>query len=132
MIIALLGAAFIADSPIVVAFVAAVMLAGSAVGRPGFLPVYRLLRSASLFRPDVIDDNPEPHRFAQLLGGVVLAGATAAFLGLAQGPGWILTWVVIALAGLNLFGNFCLGCAMYYWLARLGVPGFGRLPIRRP
>ena len=131
VIIALLGAAYIANAPIAVAFVAAVMLLGSAVGRPGFLPVYALLRSTRRFRPDVIEDNPEPHRFAQLLGGLVLAGSTAAFLGAATSLGWILSWIVIALAGLNLFGGYCLGCALYYWLARLGVPGFRRQPIPR-
>jgi len=42
--------------------------------------------------------------------------------------GWGLVWVVIALAALNLFGAFCVGCAVYYWLNRLKVPGFVKSP----
>ena len=138
MIIALLGAAYVADAPWLATFVGAVMLLGSALGRPGFLDVYRLLRAVRVLRPDVYQDHPEPHRFAQALGGLVLAGATAAFLTGIPIGGWILTWIVIALAGLNLFGGFCVGCAVYYWLARLKLPGFtqsppdGVLPGRRP
>ena len=43
--------------------------------------------------------------------------------------GWALTWLVIVLAGLNLFLGFCAGCFVYYQLARLGVPGFDRQPL---
>jgi hypothetical protein len=31
---------------------------------------------------------------------------------------------VIALASLNLFAGICVGCLMYYWFNRLGLPGF--------
>ena len=31
---------------------------------------------------------------------------------------------MIVLAGLNLFAGWCAGCTVYYWLNRLGVPGF--------
>ena len=34
----------------------------------------------------------------------------------------------IALAALNLFAGFCVGCAVYYWLQKLGLPGFTRQP----
>lgn len=80
MIIALLGAAYVAAVPWLSAFVGLVMLLGSVLGRPGFLEVYRLLRAARLLRSDVVQDHPQPHRFAQAVGGLVLAGATAAFL----------------------------------------------------
>src|SRR3990172_898429 len=129
MIIALLGAAYVAAVPWLSPFVGAVMLVGSALGRPGFLEVYRLLRAARLLRPDVYQDHPEPHRFAQALGGLVLAGAMGAFLTGLPDVGWILTWVVVALAGLNLFGGFCAGCAVYYWLARFKLPGFSQTPL---
>ena len=35
--------------------------------------------------------------------------------------GWLLVGVVIALAAVNLFLGFCLGCFMYYQLARRGI-----------
>ena len=76
----------------------------------------------------MVADNPEPHRFAQTFGSIVLlAGVLNLYFGLV-GLGWGLVWLVIALAGLNLFGGFCVGCAMYYWLNRLQVPGFVKSP----
>lgn len=132
-IIGFLLLAFVLDSPLIVAFVAAVMLLGTI--RPGlalFQAIYRrILRPAGLVKPDVIEDNPEPHRFAQGFGGtVVAAGAIALLLGQSL-PGWALVWLVIALAALNLFLGFCAGCFVYYQLNRLGVPGFRYSPIRR-
>ena len=69
-------------------------------------------------------DNPEPHLFAQGVGGAFLLVATLAFGANVAVLGWALTWVVIALAALNLFAGICVGCLMYYWFNRIGVPGF--------
>ena len=55
------------------------------------------------------------------------AGSIALFLGSAL-LGWTLVWIVVALAALNAFGGFCVGCAMYYWLVQLKVPGFVKQP----
>jgi uncharacterized membrane protein len=58
------------------------------------------------------------------LGGfVTLAGTASLLLGLPV-AGWVLVWIVIALASLNLFVGFCAGCFVYYQLNRLGAPGF--------
>jgi hypothetical protein len=106
------------------------MLLGSLVLRkPGFFWLYRyLLRPLDLVEPAVVPDHPEPHLFAQGFGGTVLL-ASVLFLGIGLPvPGWALSWLVIALAGLNLFGGFCMGCFVYYWLNRLQVPGFHRRP----
>jgi hypothetical protein len=122
-------AAFIFNIPWLTAAVALVMLIGTAIGRPGFFFVYiGLLRPAGIVKPDVLADNPEPHRFAQGFGGVV-AGISAILL-FAGAPvgGWALAWLVVFLAALNLFVGFCAGCAVYYWLNRLQVPGFIRTP----
>lgn len=128
-IIGLLVVAFVLNWSLLVALVGAVMLIGSLMKRPGFLPAYRALQRLGVLNPDIIRDHPEPHRFAQTLGGIFLAGG---FAGLATGAattlGWILAWLVVALAALNLFGGFCVGCALYYWLSRLGIPGFNRQP----
>jgi hypothetical protein len=122
--------AFILNQPMVTALVAVIMLTGSLLlKRPGFAFVYTAgLKPAGVVKPDVIEDNPEPHLFAQGFGGVVLAGsALAVFLG-AAGLGWALAWLVIGLASLNLFAGFCAGCAVYYWLNRLRIPGFVKTP----
>lgn len=121
--------AFILNLPILAAFVALVMGIGAVLKTPGFGIVYKsILKPRGWMKPDVLDDNPEPHRFSQIVGFVFLAaGSTALFLG-SIGLGWTLVWIVVALASLNAFGGFCVGCAMYYWLARLNVPGFGKQP----
>ncbi|MDX1601027.1 MAG: DUF4395 domain-containing protein [Anaerolineales bacterium] len=137
-IIGLLLIGFILDWTPLVVFVGAVMLLGSLLKRPGFVPAYRALRRLGVVEADILRDHPQPHRFAQTVGGVVLAGASAALLSGAASLGWILAWLVIALAALNLFGGFCVGCAIYYWFSRLGLPGFdrspppGTVPGRRP
>jgi hypothetical protein len=129
MIILGLLVAFILNLPWLAAAVAIVMLIGTAIGRPGFFFIYLgLLRPTGIVRPDVLSDNPEPHRFAQGFGGVVAALSSALlFLGAAS-AGWALSWLVIVLAALNLFAGFCTGCAVYYWLNRLQMPGFPRSP----
>lgn len=129
MIIGLLIAAFVANAAWLVALVMLVMAYGTARQQPGFKVVYAsLLKPRGWVTPDVLTDHPEPHVFAQGFGAVVLLGAALAlFTGF--GPlGWGLTWLVIALAALNLFAGFCAGCAMYYWLNRLRLPGFAKAP----
>jgi hypothetical protein len=132
-IIALLVLAFVLDSVWLVAFVALVMLVGTAVPALSlFKRVYQhILRPAGLVKPAVIIDNPEPHRFAQGFGGVVLLGAIAALFGGAAALGWGLVGLVIVLAALNLFLGFCAGCFVYYQLNKLGVPGFTHSPIEQ-
>lgn len=121
--------AFVLSQPWLVAVVALVMLAGTLLGRPGFGFVYRyLLKPAGIVKPDVLQDNPEPHRFAQGMGGVFMAASSLALFAGAPILGWALAWLVVALAALNLFGGFCAGCAIYYWLNRLGLPGFSKTP----
>lgn len=121
--------AFVLNLPWLAGLVAIVMLVGTWLGQPGFLPLYRsLLKPLGWLRSQVLLDNPQPHRFAQGLGGVfMLAGTTALYLGWGS-LGWALVWMVAALAALNAFGGFCLGCFIYYWLGRLNLPGFTRQP----
>lgn len=125
-IIALLLIGFVTDVKWLVAFVGAVMLIGTALPKVAlFKAVYWYgLKSLGIVKPDVKADNPEPHLFAQGVGVVFLAAATLAFVANAAAVGWGLAWIVIALAALNLFAGICVGCLMYYWFNRLGVPGF--------
>ena len=129
VIITLNVLAFIIDRPELAAFVALVMGIGSALKIPGFGFIYKnVLKPRGWMKPDVLDDNPEPHRFAQFLGFVFMtAGSVALFTGSIT-LGWSLVWLVVALAGLNAFGGFCVGCAVYYWLVRLNLPGFSKQP----
>ena len=121
--------AFVLNQPILTAFVALVMGIGAVLKTPGFGFIYKsILKPRGWMKPDVLNDNPEPHRFSQIIGfSFLFVGSIALFLG-SSGLGWSLVWIVIALASLNAFGGFCVGCAVYYWLARLGVPSFGKQP----
>lgn len=120
--------AFILNVPWMVGIVAVAMLIGTLVKAPGFKFIYQILKSAQLIKPDVLQDNPEPHRFAQGFGSFVMLAGTISFLSGVAVIGWSLIWMVTALAALNLFGGFCVGCAVYYWLSRLHVPGFTKKP----
>ena len=128
-VIALNIIGFILNQPWVALGTALVMIAGTIIGKPGFLFVYsRLLKPLGWVKPRVLQDNPEPHRFSQGVGGVLmLMAGISLFMG-ASNLGWGLVWLVTALAALNAFGGFCVGCFAYYWLARFNFPGFTKLP----
>ena len=121
--------AFVINGPWLAGFIALVMLAGTLLGMPGFAILYRyVLKPLGWVKPDILQDNPEPHRFAQGLGGVFMSGGTLALLAGLPILGWGLVWLVTALAALNLFAGFCAGCMVYYWFSRLNVPGFSKSP----
>jgi hypothetical protein len=115
-IIALLALAFLLEQPIIVAFVATVMLLGT------FYPKLALFKNTytNFVRPalgiakNLVDDDPRAHNFAQGVGGSVLVLSSLAFLLGSNYLGWGLGVVVIALAGLNLTTNICVGCFLYY------------------
>jgi hypothetical protein len=124
IIILLSLAAFISGVAWIALGVGIVMALGAIVGKPGFYPVYALLKKLKWVKPEVIKDNPEPHRFAQGFGAVVLLGGSIALLTGSTILGWALVWLVIVLAALNAFAGFCAGCFVYYQIAKLGLPGF--------
>jgi hypothetical protein len=125
VLIGLLLGGFIAGQPGVIGFSAAAMILGTLRGAPAFLPAYVLLRKTGWLKPDLKPDRPEPHRFAHSLGTAFLILSTIAFLADWVIPGWLLAGLVALLAAVNLFLGFCLGCAMYYWLGRLGLQSTG-------
>ena len=129
IVLLLLG--FVLNSWLLVGIVAVSQLlsAFDAPFAPYRLLYQRVIKPLGITRPNVIRDNPEPHRFAQLLGGLMNTAAAALLLVGVPNPAWVLVWVVIALANLNFWLNFCLGCWMYYQLHRLGVPGFTQSPV---
>ena len=128
-IIGALLIAFLIDSALVVGLVAALMLLGAVLGTTAFRWLYvGVLQPLHLVRPDPAPDHAAPHRFAQGLGGSFLAAATLALALETSIVGWGLTWMVIGLAAVNLFLGFCVGCFVYYWLARWHMPGFVHSP----
>lgn len=81
----------------------------------------KLLKPRGILGPDVHQEDPMPHQFAQAIGAVfLLLAATALFAGTVA-VGWVLTWIVAALAFINLTVQFCAGCFIYYQLDRIGL-----------
>jgi hypothetical protein len=129
--IVLLILAFVLNSWLIVACVALAQLS-SALALP-FAPyrlVYENLVKGRIAQPHVIPDNPEPHRFALLVGGIFNAVATLLLLAGVPVIAWVLVGIVVVLANLNFWVNFCMGCWMYYQFNRLGVPGFAVAPLQ--
>ena len=91
------------------------MLLGALVpARSPMKAAYRLLSPLLRLRPDVVDESPEAHHFAQGVGGTfLLASALASLAGL-TGLGLLLGFAVIVLAMLNLTTKICVGCLMYF------------------
>jgi hypothetical protein len=120
-IILFLALGFLIDQPWLVAFVCAVMAVGTAFPKAAlFQRIYRdLLRPAGLLKPDMHAEDAAPHRFAQGMGAAVLLLAVVALFAGAGTLGWGLTFVVIALAAVNLIFGFCAGCFVYFQLQRL-------------
>lgn len=81
----------------------------------------RILKPAGILKADVHVEDPMPHQFAQGMGSVFLFLAFAALVTGATTVGWVLTWIVAALAFVNLTMQFCAGCFVYFQLDRRGL-----------
>ena len=122
-IITLLVLGFLLDSVWLVALVGLVMAVGTLWPRLGLFKrfYHAVVKPAGWLKPDVAPDTADAHLFAQGVGSLFLIAATLSLLTGQTLLGWTLTWIVVALAAVNLFLGFCVGCFMYYQLARVGV-----------
>jgi hypothetical protein len=128
IVFTLLG--FVLNQPYLVLFVGLVLAVGTIWPNAGLFKQFyqKLLKPNKLLKANVIDDDPAPHQFAQGVGALFLLTSSAALLGFNNAAlGWTLAWIVIILAGVNLFFNFCAGCFVYYQLDKVGL-----LPHARP
>ena len=116
--VALVGG-FVLDLPWIVVVFAVVLFLGAAFGpRWGpFLRLYAVAIRPRLGPPAELED-PRPPRFASAVGVVFLSGAAIAFLAGASTVGWALALIVAALAGLSASTGICVGCEIYWWVAR--------------
>ncbi|MCC6790626.1 MAG: DUF4395 domain-containing protein [Thermomicrobiales bacterium] len=118
--------AFVLGSDIGVWLIAALALS-MAIGvmRPGSGPIQLLyrygLRDTGLLKPNPRPDDPAAHRFAQTLGATCLAVAALLLLAGATTFGWLLAWIVLALALTNLVFGFCAGCFLFLNLRKMGL-----------
>ncbi|WP_291429724.1 DUF4395 domain-containing protein [Deinococcus sp.] len=112
--------AVILTLPVLTLILGAAMLLGAL--RPDLSPMraaYGLLGRSVGLRPEVVDEDPRAHHFAQGVGGTFLLASAAFTLAGLLVVGALLGVVVIALAVLNLTQKICVGCLMYFQYRRL-------------
>lgn len=115
---------FIFERPYLVLFVGLVLAIGTIAPEWAlFKQIYlKLLKPNKLLKPKVIKDDPTPHQFAQGVGALFLLVSSSLLLVFGNAiVGWSLAWIVIILAGVNLFFGFCAGCFVYYQLDKVGL-----------
>ena len=124
VLVAVLGSAFVWPLVALIPVLAVVLLLGT--WKPDlalFKQLYfRVLKPRGLVKPRPLEDDPRPHNFAQGLGGVFLA-VSALLLLVVPVAGLALAPVVAALAAVNLFFGYCLGCQIYFQLGKRGLVG---------
>jgi hypothetical protein len=93
--------------------------------RPGYGPIQLFYRhgllATGLVKSNPSPSDPAPHRFAQAMGAGVLTLAAIFLLAGATTLGWILAWLVVALALANLLFGFCAGCFIYLQLRKVAA-----------
>jgi hypothetical protein len=91
---------------------------------------FKVLKPLGIVKPRPVPDRPEPHNFAQGLGGVFLAISSVLLLPLPVsgrvavlegGLGLTIALLVAVLAFVNLAFGYCLGCQIYYQLGKRGL-----------
>ena len=126
MTLLLIGLAWILNSWIPVAIASACQLF-NATGKPyaPYTQIYRrLMVPFKLIKPHIIQDDPVPHNFASLIGGILTLVSAILLWANISIIGWIILLIVFTLQNLNFWVNFCTMYYMYYLLSKLGVPGF--------
>jgi hypothetical protein len=115
--------AFVFNWPWLVGLVGIAMAIGTLWPEYGpFRLVYKnLIVPANIVKPNVIADDPAPHRFALGFGAVVVLLATVVLAAGVPVVGWALSALVALLAFVNFAFNYCVGCQIYFLLGRLGV-----------
>ncbi|MFN8458945.1 MAG: DUF4395 domain-containing protein [Anaerolineae bacterium] len=126
VVLTLLG--FVLDQPYLVLLVGLVLAIGTIWPGAGLFKLFyqKVVKPAGLLKANVINDDPAPHQFAQGVGALFLLASSSVLLGWGNATlGWTLAWIVIVLASINLFFNFCAGCFVYYQLDRFGLAPHG-------
>ena len=122
VLVAFIGSALYKPLLVLIPLLAIVLLVGT------FAPQYALfkqlyfqvLKQRGIVKPRPVADRPEPHNFAQGLGGVFLVVASA-FLIPVPVIGLAIALLVAVLAFVNLAFGYCLGCQIYFQLGKRGL-----------
>jgi hypothetical protein len=122
VLVAFVGSAFYRPALVLIPLLAIVLLVGTFAPQYAlFKQIYfKVLKPRGIVKPRPVPDRPEPHNFAQGLGGVFLVVASA-FLLPVPVIGLALALLVAVLAFVNLAFGYCLGCQIYFQLGKRGV-----------
>jgi hypothetical protein len=122
VLVAFIGSYFSRSLLLLIPLLAVVLLLGTFVPRLAlFKQIYfQVLKPRGIVKPRPVQDRPEPHNFAQGLGGVFLAISSVLLLPLPV-LGLAIALLVAVLAFVNLAFGYCVGCQIYYQLGKAGV-----------
>ena len=122
VLVAFIGSAFYRPLLVLIPLLAIVLLVGTFAPQLALFKqfYFKVLKPRGIVKPRPVQDRPEPHNFAQGLGGVFLVVASA-FLLPVPVIGLALALLVAVLAFVNLAFGYCLGCQIYFQLSKRGV-----------
>jgi hypothetical protein len=122
VLVAFIGSAFYRPLLVLIPLLAVVLLLGTFAPQLALFKqfYFKVLKPRGIVKPRPVQDRPEPHNFAQGLGGVFLAVASVFLLPLPV-VGLALALLVAVLAFVNLAFGYCVGCQIYYQLGRAGL-----------
>ena len=122
VLVAFIGSAFFKPLLVLIPLLAIVLLLGTFAPQLAlFKQIYfKFLKPRGIVKPRLVRDRPEPHNFAQGLGGAFLV-VSSVFLLPVLWLGLALALIVAVLAFVNLAFGYCVGCQIYYRLGRAGL-----------
>jgi hypothetical protein len=122
VLVAFIGSLFFRPLLVLIPLLAVVLLLGTFAPQLAlFKQIYfKVLKPSGIVKPRPVQDRPEPHNFAQGLGGVFLAISSVLLVPLPV-AGLALALLVAVLAFVNLAFGYCLGCQIYYQLGKAGL-----------
>jgi len=122
VLVAFIGSAFFRPLLVLIPLLAIVLLVGTFAPQLALFKqfYFQVLKPRGIVKPRPVQDRPQPHNFAQGLGGVFLAVATIFLIPLPV-VGLALALLVAVLAFVNLAFGYCLGCQIFFQLERRGL-----------
>lgn len=114
-------AAFLMESTNTVLILGCIMLIGAFFPQIAlFQQIYhKIIKPLGMIKPELVEETPNPHQFAQAMGGSVLI-ISGLFILLFELTfiGWALILLVATLALINLVLGFCAGCFIYFQFSK--------------
>jgi len=122
VLVAFIGSLFFRPILVLIPLLAVVLLLGTFAPQLALFKqmYFKVLKPRGIVKPLPVQDRPEPHNFAQGLGGVFLAISSVLLVPVPV-LGLALALLVAVLAFVNLAFSYCVGCQIYYQLGKAGL-----------